>query len=403
MTQFFKNPQFDFAIRGSLGDVYHRAADTGEVLATAARIRDGDAESWHREWYITAQRIQAIAEKSESAGHRVSARDAWLRAATYYHNATGTLDGTRDPDRLLPTWRLHRAAFHRFTQLTDPVFEAVRIPYEGTKLVGYLLRPRRLEGRVPLVILNNGSDGPISGMWANGGMAATERGWLALVFDGPGQGEALLEQGLPFRPDWEKVITPVMEFVLGLDEVDPDRVAITGLSQGGYWVPRAVAFEHRIAAAVADPGVVDVSSAWMANLPKPLQKMLEQGEREQFESTMEIGMRMMSAEKRQILAWRGKPYGKKSVYDTFRAAMEYRIDANTARKIRCPVLITDPDREQFWPGQAQALYDMLECPRTLMRFTEAEGADWHCEPMGRGLCDQRIFDWLEDVLKVKRS
>jgi poly(3-hydroxybutyrate) depolymerase len=53
-------------------------------------------------------------------------------------------------------------------------------------------------------------------------------------------------------------------------EVDPKRVAIQGISQGGYWVPRAVAFEKRIAAAIADPGVVDVSTSWTASLPKPM-------------------------------------------------------------------------------------------------------------------------------------
>ena len=74
--QFFKNAEFDFAVRWALGDVFHRAADAGEVLATASRIKDGDAEQWYREWYVTAQRMRAIAEKSEANGHGVSARDA---------------------------------------------------------------------------------------------------------------------------------------------------------------------------------------------------------------------------------------------------------------------------------------------------------------------------------------
>lgn len=401
MGQFFKDDQFDFDTRICLGSVYHRAADTGEVLATTGRIRDGDAEAWYREWYITAQRVQAIAEKAQAAGHVVSARDAWLRAATYYHTATGTLDGTKDPSRLLPTWRLHRAAFEQFSRLQDPPFEPVHIPYEGTELVGYLFRPREAKGKLPVVILNNGSDGPISGMWADGGAAATERGWLALVFDGPGQGEALFERNIPFRPDWEAVITPVVDFLLARPDVDPARIAITGLSQGGYWVPRAVAFEHRIAAAVADPGVVDVGSSWLAQLPGSMQQMLEEGKREEFEKYMALGMKFSSEAKRQTLAFRARPYGVTSTYDAFRAAMAYRLDAKTAEQIRCPMLITSPEDEQFWPGQSQALYDRLTCPRTLMPFTAAEGGAGHCEPMAQGLKDQRVFDWLAEVFKMK--
>lgn len=398
MDRFFKNAQFDFAVRGALGDAYHRAADAGEVLATASRIKDGDAEQWYREWYMTAQRMRAIAEKSEANGHAVSARDAWLRAATYFHVAAGSLDGTHDPDRLLPAWREHREAFDRFAALCDPPCEPVRIPYEGTELVGYLFKPRGATGRVPLVILNNGSDGSISGMWTNGGVAATERGWMALAFDGPGQGQALMEQELPFRADWEKVITPVVDCMLRRPDVDPARIALTGISQGGYWVVRAAAFEHRLAAVVADGGVVDVSASWLRELPASMRTMLERGEREKFEKTMELGMRFAPAVQSQTLQFRARPYGMTSSYDTFRAAKTYRIDGEIARKIRCPVLITEPEKEQFWPGQSQALFDMLECPRTLIPFTAAEGGDWHCEPMARGLYDQRVFDWLEEVM-----
>jgi dienelactone hydrolase len=80
-----------------------------------------------------------------------------------------------------------------------------------------------------------------------------------------------------FRPDWEKVITPVVDYALSRGDVDPKRIAIQGISQGGYWVPRAVAFEKRIAAAIADPGVIDVSTAWTATLPKPMLQLLQPG------------------------------------------------------------------------------------------------------------------------------
>ena len=114
-------------------------------------------------------------------------------------------------------------------------------------------------------------------MWTQGGAGAAARGYDCLAFDGPGQGYALWKQNLHFRPDWEKVITPVVDYALTRPEVDPKRIALQGISQGGFWVPRALAFEKRIAAGIADPGVVDVSTSWTAALPKPMVELLKAG------------------------------------------------------------------------------------------------------------------------------
>ncbi len=97
------------------------------------------------------------------------------------------------------------------------------------------------------------------------------------------------------------------------------------------------------------------------------------------------------------MAWRAKPYGKASAYDTFTAVGQYRL-GDLVQRIRTPLLVTDPEGEQFWPGQAQRLYDALQGPKALARFTSAEGADRHCEPMARSLLEQRMFDWLDDTI-----
>ena len=142
------------------------------------------------------------------------------------------------------------------------------------------------------LIFNNGSDGSVVGAWTGGMADALERGWNAMTFDGPGQNAALVRQGLAFRPDWEKVITPVVDFLSARADVDAARLALLGVSQGGYWVPRALAFEHRIAAAVADPGVVDVSTTILGHLPHVMIKLLESGEREKFDRDIDWTLRI---------------------------------------------------------------------------------------------------------------
>jgi hypothetical protein len=107
------------------------------------------------------------------------------------------------------------------------------------------------------LIYNNGSDGPVTGAWVQGVADALDRGWNAVTFDGPGQNATLIRQHLTFRPDWENVITPVVDHLLTREDVDAGKIALLGVSQAGYWVTRSAAFEHRIAATLHQWGVVN--------------------------------------------------------------------------------------------------------------------------------------------------
>jgi len=400
-SRFFENDDFEFMFALAIGATYHRGADVGECLSTGARIKDGDFEGWYREWKATGDRLAEAARNSEEGGRKVSARWAWLRAATYFETSTAFLDATDDPSRFGPTWDLHREAWLGFARNFSPPIEQVAIPYEGTELEGFLFRASTGSAPRPLLLLNNGSDGPVSAMWLQGAASALERGYDCLTFDGPGEGAALWKQGLYFRPDWEAVITPVLDFALGLDGIDPEKVALLGVSQGGFWVPRAVAFEKRIAAAVADPGVWDVGASWFRHLPPPMVELLDAGERDTFNQYMEEGMAGSPAQ-RGMARSRTRPFGKESVFDVYKAVREYTLD-DVAGKIECPILITDPENEQFWPDQSKKLFEGVATPadkKALVAFTADEGADLHCEPRALGIRDERIFDWLDQILEV---
>jgi hypothetical protein len=107
--------------------------------------------------------------------------------------------GTQDPSRFTSLWEKHRACWDRAVELFDTPVERTEIPYEGTTLAGYFFKPDSGSGPRPTIILNNGSDGPVSSQWSLGGRAAIARGWNAITFDGPGQGAALHRQHLYFR------------------------------------------------------------------------------------------------------------------------------------------------------------------------------------------------------------
>lgn len=393
-TYFFKNSSMEFVFLTGLGRAYYQANNVGKMLWLSKQVKDGDFEGGFQAFKAAGDEAAAIAAASGAKGHRESARQAWLWAQSYYDTSLYFVDGSSDPGRFLPTWELLYDAWLKSLPYFDPPGEQVAISYEGTTLNGFYFRGPGASGQRPLLIMNNGSDGSLLDMLTVGGAGALARGYDMLTFDGPGQGYALWQQGLYFRPDWEKVITPVVDYALTRDTVDPDRIALLGISQGGYWVPRAVAFEKRIAAAVADPGVVDVSTSWTAAMPKELTDLLASGNKAGFDAAMEQGL--PAAMKAGIL-FRMRPYGLSSYYEVFTAAATYNL-TDVAGQITCPMLITAPDSEAFWPGQSERLYDLIKSPKTLVRFTAKEGADLHCEPKAYGLRDLRIFDWLDETL-----
>jgi hypothetical protein len=160
-------------------------------------------------------------------------------------------------------------------------------------------------------------------------------------------------------------------------------------------VPRALCFEHRFAAAVADPGVVDLSTSWTERLPGFMRAQLDDpAKRDAFDK--ETGWtERLSRSTRATLHFRGQPYGVPgdSRYDLYQEVLKYRL-GDEVGQITTPLLITEPEDEQFWPGQSRALYNRLPGPRELVRFTAAEGANRHCEPIGLAIRDARLFDWL---------
>ncbi|MFF0544365.1 alpha/beta hydrolase family protein [Nocardia thailandica] len=396
-TGFYPDPDFDYEVRLLLGATAYHCADAGEVLATVASVDDKDHERWFTAWLDTADRARALADTAAAAGHRVSAAQAYLRAATYYAVAVNSVSGLASDDRLLPTFRAHRAAWDRFAEAGPHDVDRIAIPYEDRTLPGYFFRAAGERRARPTLVMVNGSDGALSGLWSSGAAGALARGYHVLLFDGPGQQSMLFEHGVGFRPDWEAVLTPVADALLERAEVDTDRLAVYGVSQGGFWVARALAFEHRFAAAVTDPGVTDVAASWVGHLPKSLLEKFEAGKKKSFDRAMGLGMKFSRTTSR-TWNFRARPYRRKSYFDTLTEVHRYRLDPQDARRITTPVFITDPEHEQFWPGQSKHLAELIGDRAALCRFTAAEGADFHCQPMARQLTDQRMFDWLDTTL-----
>src|SRR5258706_14091361 len=167
--------------------------------------------------------------------------------------------------------------FAAATALFDTPVEAVSIPYEDTTLPAYLFLVHHSGAAGPTISYNSGYDSAREESYFVIAAAALRRGYNVLAFDGPGQGAALPEQKLVMRPDWEAVITPVVDYALSRGEIAADQIVVLGYSLGGYLVARAAAFEHRIAALILDDVIYDFHAAFAVSLPPFIESWIEDG------------------------------------------------------------------------------------------------------------------------------
>jgi dienelactone hydrolase len=293
--------------------------------------------------------------------------------------------------------------FREAARLFTPVIEPVEIPFEGTVLHGYVYRPAQGEGPLPVLVCHSGFDGTAEEMHFFGAAAAAARGYLVVSFDGPGQPAARHRDGLVFWPDWEKVVGPVLDWLLARPDVDPERVALLGLSMGGLLAPRTAAFEPRLAACIAVDGVCDLGITATGFLP---------GDREQAERMLraeqapEVDAGIAAAmEHNPVVRWAATHgcyvMGTPTPRAFLASYLDYTLDG-TAEKITCPTLVCEAEDDLFFRGQPELLFDHLTCQRTLMRFTDADGAGAHCHGGAQRLACPRILDWLDETLTGPR-
>jgi pimeloyl-ACP methyl ester carboxylesterase len=399
---FFRDPMFDAQLVRTVGHACYGGADLGECLAAARKIREKDISGWFTAWMELAERTRAAAEKSLRLSHEVSAREAFLRASNYYRNAYIFLLGSPDADGVRQAYRLQTQTFRQAAGLLDCAAEEVQIPYEQKSLRGYFLRPAAPNPSGAALILNGGYDSTAEECYFWNAAAALRRGYHCLIFDGPGQGHARIEDGLVFRPDWEAVVTPVVNWLERQPAVDRRRIGIVGLSFGGYLALRAASGEPRLAACVADPGQFSMRDLIEARIPPFMARALPD-----FQGVSGALLRKMIYRRlnKPTAGWalrRGLwAHGVATIEEYLRLMDDYSL-AGRAEKIRCPALVCFAEDDEI-SGSARKAYDSLTGEAELLPFRRSEGAGEHCEAGARLLFHQRALDWLDRRLQLPRA
>jgi pimeloyl-ACP methyl ester carboxylesterase len=385
-----------------LAYIPYGGADLGEVSAVAKAIGDGDDSAFYEALVRAADRLSHQAEEALKAEHRGSARELFLRSSAFYAASYHLLYGEPVDRRLLSAFRKQVEALDRGFSLFDPAVTPVRIPFKQTSMPAYLVPAQGYERAVrPLIIFTNGYDATITDMYFASAVAASRRGYHCLLFDGPGQGEMLYEQGIRLRPDWETVVAAVVDFAVTQPIVDPARIVLSGWSLGGYLAPRAASGEPRIAALIADPGTWSIAGSFrpaaiqLLGIPREAAGDLTSLDDEMLHrlDTFIRGNRGLRWKVVQRGFW---AHGVQNLRDYLRDAERFTMEGR-AERIQCPTLLTMAENDSLG-AFAPSFLDALRCPKTLLRFSAAEGAGDHCEMQNRSLLNRRVLDWLDDQL-----
>ena len=234
---------------GGLIDEVDRACRP--IRAAAARGEDAGTGDFLAAWTDLTDQLDELAGQALRAGHGKTAGELYFRATNYLCQAE-RMQSASSSGRL-QVYRRVLGLGQRAMENRDPLVSRVEVPYEGTTLPAYFSQaPGAASAPAPVMILWNGLDSTKEHMYTSSHWAElAARGISCLMVDCPGSGEALRLQGLTARVDTEAWAASCVDYLLTRSDVDPARIGLAGWSLGGYYAPRAAAFEKRLALVVA--------------------------------------------------------------------------------------------------------------------------------------------------------
>jgi len=225
-------------------------ADFEEVTASLERWED-----WCAAWSRRAQLHEDLGRDSLRNGFRLTAGEHLVRAAIYYHFAKFVF--VQDPAQMRAAHMKAVECYRDALPLMRPPGERVAIDFSDRQLFGVLRKPK--ESNCPVVVMAPGLDSTKEELHAYED-AFLNRGIAVLAIDGPGQGEA--EYEIPICGDYERAARAVVDWIEERNDLDAERIAIWGVSLGGYYAPRAAAYEKRFRACIALSGPFDWAQIW---------------------------------------------------------------------------------------------------------------------------------------------
>ena len=379
LMMFPGNYTWSAAVRGAIAGFPNGGGDMGEVYKVCAALQGkaGDNAAWFVAWNKMGEHVAQLADEAKAKRYTQTASGAYLRAA-HYIRVGERLRQPRTPE----TQKAYARAVELFKKgIPDVSFlsiEAVEVPFEGGKsLPAYFIKRRDVKShKWPTVVFFDGLDVTKEIQYFRAGPDLAKRGMACLIIDAPGNGEAIRFRGMPARYDSEVAGGAAIDYLKKRADVNKDRIGVMGISLGGYFAPRAAAFEKRFKACVAWGAQWDYYAVW--------KKRVEIGSKASLSVPADHMFWFLGVSNMDQVLEKLKPFTLEGV----------------AEKIQCPFLLTHGEKDaQISMDTARKQFAAVGSKdKTLKIFTAEEGGSEHCQGDNLTLGITYIADWFTEKL-----
>ncbi|HMK53908.1 MAG TPA: alpha/beta hydrolase [Methanobacteriaceae archaeon] len=395
----FKNEEIDFQFMRTLSAMSEGGAAVGECLI----VRDAtkDAKSNAQAWFELAEKLEKSGEEAESKGYHRTAKFHFLRATNYYRASLNIFSPIANEDEHHQAWQKATELFERVGQMFEQPMQRIDVPFEDGILPCYLLQPNNNKKNRPTLMSFTGGEGSAMEMYFWIGAEGVRRGYNILLCDVPGNLGAMYRNNKKFtlRADTEKPIGTIIDKLVTLPEVDPERIGAIGFSYGGYFVSRAAVFDKRIAALIPDTPLHNAYELFSALIPTWLLNNKRTLKLAEFLSGKLL--KLSNPATLELVLWLT---GSSNPSAFFEFARQSNI-IDKDHEITCPVLGLYGESEgSLFEKQAKDFYENIgSTNKQLHKFTLSEGGGAHCQVDNYNQLQEVVYDWLDDVFNYGKK
>lgn len=360
---------------GQISEIDEACRPLREAAGIKALGGDPNAQrAWFESWMKLAERVEALGRTDEAAQHPLSAGRKYLRAGIYYLLAE-RMPSHKDPRRL-DAYRRGVAVYNRGLTLRHEPVEFIDVPF-GEHRLPAIFMSAKADGKAPCVVHFDGLDVTKEIIYAAIGEEFRRRGVSLLIVDHPGAGAALRLLNLPSGPDTENAASASVDYLEGRADVDAKRIGMMALSLGGYYAPRAAAFEKRFACCVAWGAIYDYGQT-------VADRIGGQGE-PSVPGYVEH------------LNW---VFGKQTIEETLTVVRQMTLKG-VADRITCPLLVVHGENDRqvpLWHAERTVADAVNSARAELVVNRLVDGGAEHCGADNSSIVVDIMADWVADRL-----